>query len=143
MARRSGPPENNPLIDILTESVGRAAVLVAKRMFGGYGIYGDGIFFAIVGDDTLYFKTSDETRANFEAEGAHPFTYHKNGRAMVLGSYYAVPEWLFDEPDRLRDWALTSIAAARKVDAQKGSKTKKKTSAKKPAARHPARPIKR
>ena len=41
----------------------------ARRMFGGYGIFLDGMMFALVADDTLYLKVDDESRSEFAAAG--------------------------------------------------------------------------
>ena len=35
-------------------------------MFGGYGLYAGEVFFGIVANGRLYFKTDDETRGRFE-----------------------------------------------------------------------------
>ena len=40
-----------------------------RKMFGGLGIFRRGVMFALVADDTLYFKVDDQTEADFEAEG--------------------------------------------------------------------------
>ena len=42
-----------------------------RRMFGGLGIYRDGVMFALVADDVLHFKVDDSTRRAFEEKTAH------------------------------------------------------------------------
>jgi len=61
----------------------------AKAMFGGYGVYVDEIFCAIIASDTLYFKVDDGNRADYEALGHGPFKPF-DGKGMVM-SYYEVP----------------------------------------------------
>lgn len=85
----------------------------ARRMFGGIGIMRDGVMFALLSNDTMYFRAHERTRPKFEAEGSGPFTYRRAGREVAIGSYYAVPDRLFDEHDALLDWAREAIAAAR------------------------------
>ncbi len=46
-----------------------------RRLFGGAGLYADGLMFAIVMGDIIYLKIDDGTRAIFEAEGCAPFGY--------------------------------------------------------------------
>ena len=46
------------VLELLRPS-GRAA---ARAMFGGHGLYLDGLIVAIVVEDVLYLKTDDETR---------------------------------------------------------------------------------
>ena len=53
-------------------------------MFGGAGVYCDGVMFALVPRDTLYFRVDDGNRAAYEAEGLEPFTYDGKGRTIVL-----------------------------------------------------------
>ena len=47
--------------------------VVARRMFGGVGLYTDGFFFGII-DDTVYFKVDDSNRMDYEARGCRKFT---------------------------------------------------------------------
>ena len=58
-------------------------------MFGGVGVYAAELFFALLDDDTLYFKVDDATRPQFEDRGMSPFRpYGEDGEAM---HYYEVP----------------------------------------------------
>jgi DNA transformation protein len=83
-----------------------------RRMFGGSGVFCDGLMFAIVADDTLFLKADDSNRPAFEAEDLEPLTYEARGRVVQL-PYWQVPERLFDEPDEMVAWALAALAAAR------------------------------
>jgi DNA transformation protein and related proteins len=87
----------------------------ARRMFGGVGIMRDGLMFALLAGDTMYFRVDERTRAKFDAEGCVPFSYHRAGREVEIGSYYAVPDRLYDEPDALLEWARDAIGAAHAV----------------------------
>ena len=97
--------------------------VTVRRMFGGAGVYCDGLMFGLVADDTLYFRVDDGNRGAFEAEGLAPFIYDGKGRTIVL-PYWRVPERLFDEPDEMLVWARAALAAARRVAATKKSKPK-------------------
>lgn len=82
----------------------------ARSMFGGVGIYAGELFFALLADDTLYFKVDDANRPDFERRGMAPFRpYGETGEVM---QYYQVPADLLDDPDALKPWAEKSIAAA-------------------------------
>ena len=85
----------------------------ARAMFGGYGIYVDGVFCAIIADDTLYFKVDDGNRADYEALGYGPFKPFEDKR-MVL-SYYEVPAEVMDCRDALTAWAGKALEAARRA----------------------------
>jgi DNA transformation protein len=83
-----------------------------RNMFGGAGIYADGVMFAILVDDTLYLKTDALSARDFAAEGKGPFTYRAKGRAPVAMSYWEVPERLLDDPEELVAWARRAHAVA-------------------------------
>ncbi len=89
----------------------RVATSVHSRvMFGGIGIYSGELFFALIANDTLYFKVSDTNRPDFEARGMGPFLpFGEGGEAM---QYYQVPEDLLEDPEALRPWAQKAIAVA-------------------------------
>ena len=82
-----------------------------RRMFGGEGIYAGEQIIGLVVDDRLYLKTTDSNRADFLAEGCEPFSYMR-GKKRMATSYYAVPEWLLDDPEEFAGWARKAHAAA-------------------------------
>jgi DNA transformation protein len=92
-----------------------------RKMFGGLGICRDGLMFALLADDVLYFKTDDKTRPGFEAEGCGPFVYQAKDGSRSM-SYWRAPERLFDEPDEFREWAMTAFAVAEKSKEKKPSR---------------------
>ncbi|HSM23090.1 MAG TPA: TfoX/Sxy family protein, partial [Rubrivivax sp.] len=63
--------------------------VTARAMFGGHGIYCDGVMFALIAEDVLYFKVDDQNRPRFEALGAGPFRPYAD--RPVTMSYYEVP----------------------------------------------------
>jgi DNA transformation protein len=84
----------------------------ARSMFGGVGIYADKLFFALIADDTLYFKVDDSNRPDFERQGMRPFQpYGEGGEVM---QYYQVPADLLEDSDALLGWAEKAIAVAAK-----------------------------
>jgi len=108
-----------------------------RRMFGAEGLFRDGLMFGIVYQERIYFKTSEDSRQAFIAEGASPLYYKFKNAEGVLTSYYELPDRLYDDPDELTEWARTAFAVARNKSAAKrktGSrgKAKKKPS---PAAK--------
>ena len=95
----------------VVDQLSRAVPLVrARRMFGGVGIYSGEVFFALIADDTLYFKVDDSNRADFEARQMGPFRpYGYEGEVM---QYYQVPDDLLEDVEALRPWAEKALAAA-------------------------------
>ena len=92
----------------------------ARSMFGGVGIYAGDLFFALIANDTLYFKVDDSNRPDFEALGMGPFLPYGDERDKM--QYYEVPADLLDDADVLRPWAEKSIAVA----AQKSKRARKR-----------------
>ena len=82
-----------------------------RSMFGGHGVYCDGLFFAIVIDGRLYLKVDDETRARFKAVGSAPFVYQGKSASVEM-SYWNAPEQAMDSAEDMRPWAQLAIAAA-------------------------------
>lgn len=95
-----------------------------KRMFGGHGIYADGLFFAIETDGEIYLKADKETAPQFEAAGSSPFVYQgKNGPVTI--SYWSLPHEALEDEREFRRWAALALDAARVADAKK-SRTRRK-----------------
>ena len=82
-----------------------------KRMFGGWGLYVDEIFIAIVAFERLYLKVNDTTRAAFEAEGCKPFVYDSKTGSVALG-YWTAPADALDSPALMQPWARRALQAA-------------------------------
>ena len=92
----------------------------ARPMFGGVGIYSGEFFFALIADDTVYFKVDASTRPDFEARGMGPFRpFGDNGGTM---KYYQLPEDLLEDPEALRPWAEKAVAIARQGKAVRPSR---------------------
>src|SRR4030088_3395965 len=100
--------------------------ITTRRMFSGAGLYCDGMIFALILRDTLYFKVDDGNRQAYEAEGLEPFTYEARGKTVRIGAYWQVPERLFDEPDEMLDWARGALEAGRRAAVKKKPKAKSK-----------------
>ena len=83
-------------------------------MFGGAGIYADGVMFALVHDGIIYLKADTQNAAAFERERCPPFTYAtKSGKRGVM-SYRRMPDRLYDDAEELAAWARGALAAARR-----------------------------
>ncbi|HEV7959860.1 MAG TPA: TfoX/Sxy family protein [Rhizomicrobium sp.] len=122
--------------DDLFAPFGKIAV---RRMFGAEGLFRDGLMFGIVYQERIYFKTSDESRQTFMAEGAKPLYYRFKNAEGVLTSYYELPDRLYDDPEELADWARTAFAVARNAPAAK----KKRKAVQKRVGKKTGRPAKK
>lgn len=88
-----------------------------RRMFGGYGLYCDDLFFALVADDVLYLKTDDGNRPAFEALGLGPFRPFPD-EATVM-DYHPVPDEVLEDPATLAVWAKGAVEAALRARSKK------------------------
>lgn len=93
------------------ELFGPFGPVTIRRMFGGAGVYHDGVMLALIAGQSLYLKADERNRADFEKAGARAFTYTAKGRTTAL-SYWEVPEALYDDPDAFAEWARKAFDAA-------------------------------
>lgn len=96
----------------------------SRPLFGGYGIYKSGVFFALISDHELYFKADAGNRKYFEELGSGPFVYRRDGKSMTM-SYWKVPEEVIENRAKLSLWVERSVAAALRDKNKKGERKEK------------------
>jgi DNA transformation protein len=117
--------KDDGFLDYLHELLEPCGAISTRRMFGGHGVYCDGLFIAIVIESRLYLKVDAGTEDRFRAAGSAPFAYESRGKSVEL-SYWNVPEEAMDSPDDMRPWAKLAIAAAlRKPEVAKAARAAK------------------
>lgn len=88
-----------------------------RRLFGGLGLYADGVIFGLVIDGRLYLKTDPAFATDLAAAGADPFTYaRKDGRRVSVG-YWSLPEPALDDGELAAALAHRALAIARAAGA--------------------------
>ena len=120
------------------ETMRRFGPVEAKAMFGGWGLYHQGLFFALIADDTLCLKADDENLAEFERAGLKPFVYEMKGGDSIVMHYYQAPEEALENAEVMAKWARSAYGAALRKAAAK-SKPRKQAPR---AAATPAKPPK-
>jgi DNA transformation protein len=86
----------------------------ARPMFGGYGLYLEDRYFGVIGEGRLYFRTDDESRADYLAFGSVAFQPSSRPRGpTTVGRNFEVPAEVLADPSRLREWALRAASARR------------------------------
>jgi DNA transformation protein len=91
--------------------------LRARNMFGGVGLYSGDLFFALMDDDTLYFKVDDTNRPRFVERGMGPF--RPGGEGGEVMQYYEVPVEVLEDAEALAPWAAEAVEVARRARARK------------------------
>jgi DNA transformation protein and related proteins len=98
--------------DFLIDQMAGFGPVAMRRMFGGAGVYRDGLMFALVVDDILYLKADEAGRDAFRAEGLEPFSYATKHGEHTLTSYWRAPERCLDDPSEMMEWCRAAYAAA-------------------------------
>ncbi len=83
----------------------------ARPMFGGHGIYYQGLMFALIAQEQLYFKADAHSLGEFSARGLGPFEFESKGKVTLIKYYQAPPE-VYDEPDHMARWARLAYDCA-------------------------------
>jgi len=114
-----------------------------RRMFGGAGVFADGMMIALVSREVVYLKADAETIPAFDREGLMPFSYGTKVGERVITSYWRMPDRLYDDADELAEWARASLGVARRKAARtSGPARKVSRQAKPPATGRKAKPRK-
>jgi DNA transformation protein len=106
MARRS------EFVEHVVETMRLLGPVEAKAMFGGWGLYHHGAFFALVTGDTLFLKTDAENRARFEALGLEPFVFESKDGKKTAMSYRRAPAEALEDAAVMAEWARYAYEAA-------------------------------
>lgn len=115
------------MLEFLKEQMAGFGAVETRRMFSGAGIFRDGLMFALVAADILYFKVDAENAAAFDAEHLAAFAYDtKNGRQTILG-YRRAPERCLDDAEEMSEWCRLGWAAALRAKGRVKPKVKTST----------------
>ena len=129
----------DPFTELCVEMLSPLGPVRVRRMFGGQGLYVDGLFMALIDDGQLFLKSDAVTRARFDAAGCVHFTFpNKDGEAVVT-SYRRPPEEALESPPLMLPWARLALEAALRAANAKV----KKTAGKRPAAKKTSAPAKK
>ncbi len=141
--------------EVIRELFAQFRPVTVKRMFGGAGVFVEGLAFAVVFDGVIYLRVDEASIADFEREGSKPFVYplaKTPGRAgrpsrnfwRQPGSDLRVTE--AGSGDDLAVWAARALAIAERKKAaprRRADKApaklmaKKKPGTKKPGTKKP------
>ncbi len=98
-------------VTLVSELLAGAGAVATRRMFGGHGVYLDGLFIGIIAGDVLYLKADARTVGEFETAGSTLFHYTGQGRMMAL-QFWSAPDEAMESPQLMRPWARLAVAAA-------------------------------
>ena len=98
-------------VEYLKEAFRDFGPISPRKMFGGHGIYYDGLMIALVADEVLYLKVDAASTPTFLKHGLSQFKYPK-GDKLVAMSYYQAPDEALEDPAKMREWAQLAYEAA-------------------------------
>ena len=97
--------------EYVVDQLGKLGFVTVKTMFGGAGLYYDGLIFGLLTDDVLYFKVDDTNKLDYERAGMEPFQ-PIDDKPMVM-PYYEVPVDILEHRDLLAEWARKALIVSR------------------------------
>ena len=114
--------------EAIRELFGEFGPVSVRRMFGGAGVFVDGLMIALVSDGAIFLKADAQTIPSFESEGLAAFSYATKKGRHTLTSYWRMPDRLYDDTDELARWARAAHAVA--LRAAVGKRKPKKSAGK-------------
>lgn len=88
----------------LVDALGSLGDVTSKRMFGGYGIFGDGVMFALVDSSGVpHLRTDESTTTQFDDAGSA-----KHSRMP----YWSIPDAVLNDDTSLLQWAKSALEVA-------------------------------
>jgi DNA transformation protein len=106
------------LVDWIAEAMAPIGDVTMRRMFGGAALYCDGVIFALLVADDLWFKGDTESAAAWDDMGADRFTYAKAGGQTGVTNYRRAPSDVHDDPEAVRRYGEMGLAASRRKTAR-------------------------
>ena len=98
---------------VIEDALSHLSGITIRAMFGGYGIYKDGYFFAIMDEDSLYFKVDETNKNDYEELESYPFSYIAKGKKMQM-NYFLVPEEILEQKEKIGEWVEKSVSVAKR-----------------------------
>ena len=110
-------------LDYVLEQLAALGDVSTRRMFGGVGLYSREVFFGLIDDYTLFFKTDESNAAEYQARNMPRFMPPASRPMSPLG-YHQVPADIIEDGELLVSWAQKSVAVAMASQAKKAPKAR-------------------
>ena len=107
------------------EALAPMGSVTLRRMMGGATLYLDGVIFAILDADEIWFKADAETDAVWDAQGCARFSVtFKDGRVDTM-NYRRAPTDVYDDAEAMQHWAGLAVAAGARASAKRKPRRKR------------------
>ena len=110
--------DNDSIADLFA-GLGRITI---RRMFGGKGIYHEGLIVALEVGGDIMLKADAVSAPDFAAAGSSQWVYEGHVRkGRVAMPYWSIPDSALDDPEEMAHWARKAYEAS--LRSRKGGKT--------------------
>lgn len=100
---------SNTYLEYAIVSLSRVAKVTYRRIFNGATVYHQGVQFALIVNNHLYFRADDCSRPLYQQQGMPSL----QPRGVSLQSdFYQLPDSLLSDPDELRHWVRIAVETA-------------------------------
>ncbi len=83
-----------------------------RRMFGGKGVYHQGLIIAVEFKGEMLLKADAVSAPRFAEAGARQWAYEGKTGKPVLMPYWSIPDTAYDDPSEMADWVRLAFEAA-------------------------------
>jgi DNA transformation protein len=98
--------------DAIRDMFAALGPVAVRRMFGGKGIYHNGVIVAVEVGGELMLKADSVSAPDFEEAGCRQWTYTGSRHGKVVSMpYWTAPEAALDDPDEMAVWARKAYEA--------------------------------
>ena len=105
-------PQHTAFVDHVVELMQALGPVQAKPMFGAWGLYHEGLCFAIVAREVLYLKGDALNGPRFDAAKLGPFVYESRVGEQIVTSYRQAPAEALEDALVMLQWARAGYEAA-------------------------------
>ena len=98
----------------MNDVLGHIPGVTSRAMFGGYGIYKNGVIFALIAYEKLYFKSDETVENTFKSAGGTQFEYSKGNHKFTKMRYWTIPQEDMDDPNKVSTWVEKSYLASKR-----------------------------
>jgi len=105
---------SDEFLDYVIDQLSSWGEVSARRMFGGAGLYCDGVMFGLIADDVAYLKVDDSNQEEFIKAGSSTFNPYPEKTKTYEMSYFEIPADVLEDAESLGKWAGRALTVARK-----------------------------
>ncbi|WP_052162083.1 TfoX/Sxy family DNA transformation protein [Aquabacterium sp. NJ1] len=112
MTAPASASQKQAFANFVVELMAGFAPVQARRMFGGFGMFHQGLMLAIIIEDKLYFKVDDVSEPRFVQRGLPRFQYESKGGRTASLRYCEAPPEVYDEREHMAEWTRLAYECA-------------------------------